>query len=241
MYHAIGLPRLLKMYAFATLVVAAAYYLLHQPTTVAEWWRLISGAVGTTALMTWALGHSPLFPWICRLPLINKLMPDLDGEWTGQLESNWDLIRRRYTISGRPSSAAAPDDEEVKKSVRVRIRARLFFVSLALATDDGYSESETLSVSVLSNEQSGRARLCYIYRNTTRKPVSSDSDAHLGAAYLDYYQETPARLEGPYWTNRNWTQGLNTAGVIRLQKSGETRCRRGGRAAMIEHRSEPIA
>lgn len=62
--------------------------------------------------------------------------------------------------------------------------------------------------------------LHYLYRNTTKVPVASDSDCHDGAANLMVEGiGSGIWMEGVYWTNRNWHQGLNTAGKITLRRT----------------------
>ena len=86
-----------------------------------------------------------------------------------------------------------------------------------LDTKDSYSNSRTILAGVAKDPVSERCRLIYVYENTTPDPEQTDTEFHLGAAVLTLKDENgEGVLEGPYWTNRNWTKGLNTAGLARF-------------------------
>jgi len=108
-----------------------------------------------------------------------------------------------------------------QKPIKVTITADLFRISMKLVTGDNYSASYTLAVRPQAKGPLGFPRLLYLYQNETSVPVNTDSSSHVGAAFLDIKKEPSGQLtmEGLYWTGRNWTKGLNTAGQIVLRRA----------------------
>jgi hypothetical protein len=222
MYAVIGLPRLLTAYATSAGMVTFAILIfdtlcLHKTPSGFGWVGEIWGGIGkgmSVAAFLFGLGETAIFPWVCRLRLISRWIPDINGRWTGSLDSNWAQISAR--ISGENPAAAKPTQAV---PINVTIKARLFSVSMTLESVSQYSYSETVTVSVLKHGAADTLRLAYIYENHTPQPEPTDSGHHFGAAYLDLFGRGNLQsLEGNYWTNRNWTKGLNTAGRIVLQR-----------------------
>src|SRR5262249_51655858 len=93
-------------------------------------------------------------------------------------------------------------------------------VKLTLTTEGDYSSSSTSSVSITRSEEDGSIQLGYLYRNTTLKPLETDSATHNGAAWLQVKQDSEGQtwMQGTYWTDRNWHKAMNTAGRITLKR-----------------------
>jgi hypothetical protein len=231
MYQAIGIDRLLTIYALACGVVIVAWANLWPPTMATEWWEIVSKSVSFVAALTWLIGQTPVFPCFCRLPLIRAFFPDIDGRWEGKIESNWSQIRDRVA----PPRSAAEDQPSIHNKLTamekgngetkppiavITIKARLFFVRIDLKTSPLYSISRTVAVQPVRDTQTGHFRLYYIYENETKRPKDTDCPYHFGAAYLDVVREDSGaqRLEVLYWTNRMWWKGQNTAGRIILSR-----------------------
>jgi hypothetical protein len=216
MYQFFGIKACLTFFGTICGIVLATWWWLWPPTQPNEVWRLITSSVGVVGVFTVMLGQTPAFPWLCRQPGIRNFFPDIDGRWTGTLESNWPEIQKRANlVTAEAASSSAP------VSATVAIKSRLFFVRINLDATSGYSTSKTIFVRVTRDQEDGEVRLNYMYVNTTLKPLAMDSDRHHGAAYLDLKNANTnqPRLEGVYWTNRNWHNALNTAGTIMLRRS----------------------
>ena len=221
MYQAIGLHRILWAYGVATCLLLLAWGLASPPASWWEWWKLVTASAGAVGTAVTAVGQSPLFPMLCRLPLVNRTFPNLHGAWIGELRSNWPMIAARAGLPSKdaPSSAETPALTQ-PTAVRVTFRITLFWIVMSLQSEDAYSSSKTSFVRLLKDKETGQIRLEYMYENTTKHPATTDSAHHWGAAYLDVLlNDRDPRLDGVYWTNRNWQRGLNTAGTVVLRRS----------------------
>ena len=217
MYQVIGLMRALTGFSLACLAVFLLWAFLAPPANFVDlkvWWRIASSSVTFVSLVVVFVGQTPIFPALCRLPLVRSWFPPIDGEWIATLESNWPVIKRlvdpnsTFVLNG-PTQA------------RITIISRLFFIRMNLVTDSRYSTSKTIFVRVMRDEHDASAQLYYVYRNTTLTPAETDSGSHNGAACLDIHVEKNGEIwmDGAYWTDRNWVKGMNTAGKITLRRN----------------------
>ncbi|WP_448693985.1 hypothetical protein [Pseudomonas rhizophila] len=219
MYQVIGITKTLGYYATTCLVVFLFLHyndmseLLSGPLTDLR--RPVGSAVGIGAAVFYVLGQTPVFVWLCRLPFVRKLLPPIDGEWNMKLQSNWGIMQKwlgqgdgteLYVVQGK-----------------VRIKARLFSVKMEFTSDIPYSESKTISVSVRPSDQVGILELNYMYINYTQVPVATDTNVHTGAARV-FVKESGGDfvMDGTYFTDRKWTEGLNTAGQVTFTRSNAT-------------------
>jgi len=218
MYQVIGIKRALAYFGTLCAVIFAAWAVAAPPENTGniwEWWKIASGAVAGGALLVTLVGQTDLFPSLCRLPWVRNWLPPIDGTWSATLESNWPMIQQRLN-----PTVPLPQLAPVKATIT--IRARLFFVRVNLSSDDRYSNSKTIFVRATRDEEDGSTQLHYIYHNSTNNPTATDSSAHEGAACLSVEPiGNDVRLEGVYWTNRNWHKGLNTAGTISLHRAAK--------------------
>jgi hypothetical protein len=219
MYQVIGITKTLGYFATTCLVVFLFLHyndmseLLSGPLTDLR--RPVGSAVGIGAAVFYVLGQTPVFVWLCRLPFVRKLLPPIDGEWNMKLQSNWGIMQKwlgqgdgteLYVVQGK-----------------VRIKARLFSVKMEFTSDIPYSESKTISVSVRPSDQVGILELNYMYINYTQVPVATDTNVHTGAARV-FVKESGDDfvMNGTYFTDRKWTEGLNTAGQVTFTRSNAT-------------------
>ena len=101
---------------------------------------------------------------------------------------------------------------------------------MKLVSATRYSESETLSVRLRRDPETGSDQIVYIYKNSTRNPQPTDEQFHMGAGCIDIVRgKGGLELHGVYWTNRNWARALNTAGTITLKRKMSKRHYRGTR------------
>lgn len=219
MYQVIGITKTLGYFATTCLVVFLLLHyndmseLLSGPLTDLR--RPVASAVGIGAAVFYVLGQTPVFVWLCRLPFVRKLLPPIDGEWNMKLQSNWGIMQKwlgqgdgteLYVVQGK-----------------VKIKARLFSVKMEFASDIPYSESKTISVSVRPSDQAGILELNYMYINYTQVPVATDTNMHTGAARVFVKESSDGFvMYGTYFTDRKWTEGLNTAGQVTFTRSNAT-------------------
>ncbi|MNO29494.1 hypothetical protein D3C76_194080 [compost metagenome] len=217
MYQVIGLTKTLSAFAITCLAVFLLFNFHHlqalldgplqglqRPVMSAVWWG---------SIVFYVLGETPLFVWLCRAPLIRKFLPPIDGEWDVQLQSNWGVMQK-WLGQGDGALLHALQG-------KVKIKARFSKVQMEFVSESKYSDSKTISVSVRPSEQMGLIELNYMYVNYTQVPVATDTNTHTGAARVFVKERGKGLImEGTYFTDRKWTEGLNTAGTITFTKSG---------------------
>lgn len=211
MYQVIGITKTLAYFATTCLIVFLVQHykdmseLLSGPITDLR--RPVTSAVGIGAAVFYVLGQTPVFVWLCKLPFVRKFLPPIDGEWNMKLQSNWGIMQK-WLGQGDGTSLYVVQG-------KVKIKARLFSVKMEFTSDIPYSESKTISVSVRPSDQIGILELNYMYINYTQVPVATDTNTHTGAARV-FVKESGNDfvMDGTYFTDRKWTEGLNTAGQV---------------------------
>ena len=158
-------------------------------------------------------------------PRLNRwVYPDLNGTWRGSLSSNWQVIERMAKAAKGEIPAFdpfAPSELFNRQSVpmTLRIRAGWFRIHVRMETDNRYSNSRTLSVMPERGRDGDPHAISYIFENSTPDAVATDSAHHRGAARLEIALDGGEPiLEGVVWTDRNWQKGLNTAGLLRVER-----------------------
>lgn len=219
MYQVIGLASTLKWFGVACVLVFVVLHVggiqeLFDPALTAatianDVSRLAKEAGKATAIVaaaTYVLGQTPIFPWLCKLPGLRNWFPPIDGEWRITAHSNWSRIAH---------GGADKDADLHVIQGKVKITSRFFSVRMDFESNDLYSESRTVYVCVLRSPHLGTTQLNYIYENYTLEPKASDTNLHNGAARV-YVKEDQGelRMVGTYFTDRKWTEGMNTAGKV---------------------------
>lgn len=219
MFDSIGLLKFLRavLYVNAALAIALAtdfFGLLPDVPYVSA----ASISVIAVSALLFLVGQTPLFPWLCCLPVMWRLFPNIDGEYEVEISSNWSVIKARN--EGREPDVSPDGDVALfNRMGRATITARLTRIDMSLRMDDGYLTSETVTCSLRREKGERRPVLFYVYDSHISAPKNTDSQRHLGAARVIIpLDRRPMVLEGNYWTDRNWHLGLNTAGRIRLRR-----------------------
>ena len=214
-----GLAAFLKvaLYVNAALAVALAsdFFGLVPPMPFLS---QVSVSVIAVSALAFFVGQTFVCPWLCGLPGVWRVFPNIDAEYTVDISSNWSIIEARN--AGRQPDTS-PDGAPVllNRVGTAKISARLAQIDMTLTMDDRYLSSETLTCSLQRHRGERKPVLFYVYDSHVSAPKSTDSQRHLGAARLSIpLERCPKVLEGNYWTDRNWHQGLNTAGYIRLTR-----------------------
>lgn len=157
-----------------------------------------------------------------KLPKLNKvLFPDLNGVWVGTTESNWPVIKK---LRESALSSVTTDDGELDKvvlqadSIAIQIKASLFGVKITAKLSNTGGESYSAAAAFNRDGLADNTTLSYVYVQSTPSPLATDQDRHIGAAELTWDVCKPNSLNGVYWTRRSWRRGLNTAGILQLEK-----------------------
>jgi hypothetical protein len=220
MYQVIGLRKLLAAFGGTAALVAVCDMLLQILVTggvpgdfthlARDLWSMAQTGI-TVAAVIFGLGETPVFAWACRATPLGMLFPPIEGEWTGELTTNWPTIA---------SMAELPAGDTKPIAIAAYVKARLFTVGMETKSATGYSSSETLTVGLAKHGLKDVLRLAYVYEGKTPQPLVTDSSQHYGSAILDLHgKKESMTMEGSYWTNRNWTKGLNTAGRLILRRT----------------------
>lgn len=214
MYQVLGIQKLLFYFALFCLIVFGALSFWRLPKVFndfASFWSIAKISMGIATVVLLSGGQTPLFPKICKLPLVRKYFPPIDGVWQVTIRSNWNMVRQ---IIGKPIG-----DALFVKQGKITITSRLFSVRMNFQSDDKYSKSSTTIVGVRRDPEHGNIELNYSYHNITRNPEVTDSSCHYGSARVEVHDDKEGiTLDGEYWTNRNWNKGLNTAGMIFFER-----------------------
>jgi len=120
---------------------------------------------------------------------------NIQGEWQGKIHSNYD------------------DSDHIIKKVVIKQSFNKYKV--VLETDESTSFSD---VNYLQNDEFGRLKLEYIYKNESSAINRKDNPMHFGVAKLLLKDD---RLEGTYWTDREIDDGKNTRGTIVFEKQNK--------------------
>lgn len=170
---------------------------------------------------------SPLWRLLWLLPPVRRMAPPLDGEWSGVVRSNWSIIeatKEAAKQSGAPAidvdalTYPLPDLKEVP--VKATLRTSFFGVELRLETEgERYQISSLKAVEIKPATAAHPPTLSYVFEGRVLDPKPGDVPAFDGAAMLAIEKfDGHLQLEGATWTNRAWRRGLNTAGLIRLER-----------------------
>jgi hypothetical protein len=144
--------------------------------------------------------------WKC--PVLGDILdksvcPNLNGEWRGVVQSNYQ----------------GKDETQVSKGVLLHIEANLFGFNVSLKSNDGYQESKVVQSEIYKDSRTNTFYLSYIFEAYVPIPEESDDRMFEGAAKLEVVNsDAGTELKGTYWTNRAWQRGKNTAGMIMLSR-----------------------
>ena len=216
MFDSIGLAIIMKVAlyvnaALAILIASDTFELLSMPFA-----SQVAISVTAVSGLIFLLGQTAIFSWLCRLPGVWRLFPNISAEYEVEVSSNWSIIEAR-NAGLRPELSDGDDPVLFRRVGKATIFIRLCQIDMKLNMDDEYLTSETLTFFVQRHRGERNPVLYYVYESHVSKPKSTDSQRHLGAARISVPSERfPKVLTGNYWTDRDWHRGLNTAGQIRL-------------------------
>ncbi len=237
MYALVSPSILVKIIGISGILIFSLIWISFGHFDIITFIRITSISAMILGLLLWVIGATDVWRWLWRLGLRyhyfpdfgHLIYPDINGIWAGDIKSNWEIHRARLAMENNKNDALVTFDSISSNSdnkentndliepklLAVRIKSNWFKISITMETNDDYSTSKTITVIPLRAQGAGNPKLYYIYQNITRSPQITDSAYHDGAAWFEIIRD-PLKMIGLYWTNRNWTQGLNTAGTIDL-------------------------
>ena len=134
---------------------------------------IVSGIVTPVLLVfvcvIWLLGKF-VWRWFWRIPIIGKLLnqkvcPDLNGCWMGNIVSMYD-------------------GQRIEKEVKMNIDASFFGFTMHLQSTDGYQRSTVMQSELLKDSRDGSFYLSYIFESVVDQPKPTDQPKFDGAARL---------------------------------------------------------
>ncbi len=206
---------LAKACLWPALLVFCAIIIYYPPLEPIGYFRAASvsvtiavGAVYIYGTWLWRL----LWKW---LPQCNRwFFPDLNGRWKGEVTSNWPLVKKVL-----PQNLDEEESQLSKHPITMDIKQTMFGIHLSMNADNEYSSSETIVVVPYKDKVSGEFVLYELYRSSILTPEETDHSSHFGAGVLKFrFNGSQNIIQGHYWTDRQWRQGLNTAGAIQVHR-----------------------
>lgn len=224
MLYALNPTVIVRAIAALTLLFSIATLWRDSPDAAAGLWNAKGLVLAGPSLVIFLLTLRPVFRWVHRLSFARHWMfPWLDGAWEGEIHSNWPRIRATLDAArdvGRafdPLSDEHDPEAQVPVAISADIRSGLFDYAITIRIS-GSRESHTIFVKPVWCKPAA-PRLYYVYEQSEYGPVdASDSRQHRGAAILDFDSQS-GNLRGEYWTQRQASLGLNTAGTIVLRRT----------------------
>jgi hypothetical protein len=151
----------------------------------------------TTALSIVLFIAGLFIKWLWRIPAFQGWLvpfPNLNGTWTGTLQSTW----------------INPETQKVIAPIQIALVIDQNFLRCTCTLFTKESSSVSYASSFIHGED-GTKLLSFAYTNTPKVVYRNRSQTHSGTALLKAIQKPGRLLEGEYWTNRN------TSGDIALR------------------------
>ncbi len=160
---------------------------------------LAANAFLVTAFITWA--------WKFRVFRIKQWLvrtPDLNGTWTGRIQSTW----KDAETGRKPAPIPAV----------LTIKQTLFTLSCVIRTEEMMSRS--FAASFVIDDENQIADICYSYTSVPNQQVIERSRQHSGTARLEIDESGERTLCGEYWSDRKTTGNLE----FTFWKEQQVRC-----------------
>ncbi len=158
------------------------------------------GVIGVVAGINWFL-WSIFKKWLWKYLIFNNwlvMIPDLNGSWSGTLQSTWIDNTTNKPIPQIETTAI--------------IRQDLSTITIDFSTNEMESRSIIAEISLHPHRRV--TEINYIYQSDPDAVVKHRSEIHYGAAKLIYNKNSKGEtLKGDYWTDRK------TTGTITLKRN----------------------
>lgn len=166
--------------------------------TVSAVWSVVAALAGAQFDETWkkVLSALPLVlvllfaawdRWLWKIPFLVKYVgvPDLNGTWLGEYESEW----------------IDAQDQRHQKTAPAILTVKQNYTTLSVTLISEESKSYSL-LSHITHLESGDYKVNYEYSNTPLVKYRQKMPSHLGSAQLTIPSARGRHLVGEYWTNR---------------------------------------
>ncbi len=157
-----------------------------------QWWLSVPSFAGFYSLVCWTFDHH-----LWRLRIFNLLglvkAPDLNGEWSGWVNSSYTQGTTQTPVS-------------------VVIRQRWSKMILRLETEHSRSHS---FAATLKTDDLPYPEFVHLYVNEPKSNAQDSMNTHRGTAILEFKD---AGLEGDYYTGR----GRSNFGTMKLRRNSDT-------------------
>lgn len=163
-------------------------------------WQWMSLAVTVLLLLSATIGNSLWF-WLAKsFPVLQTaIFPDLNGTWTGQLQSTW----------------IDPETGSQVPSIKVSVTIRQTLLGTTVRLNTATSSSKSVRVFLEADRANKRYVVHHFYANEPNAQARQQLIPHLGMASLECDWEVDRdRLTGRYFTDRK------TTGDIDLRRVG---------------------
>jgi hypothetical protein len=198
--------------------LASLFFVSHKDAS--DLWAVRGTVIGVANVFIFLLTLRPVFLALYRLTWADRWwFPLLDGRWTGELRSNWPRVQAMMLAAkgGGPRFDALADElpgggEQITQ-LEATISCSLFGIEMEIDVPNSERTSRTLFVRPQWCRPA-RPQIAYVYEQVDHGQVGvTDAARHRGSAVLEY-DRARDEWRGEYWTNRQGTKGLNTAGVL---------------------------
>lgn len=227
MYATLSLKRLISLITIPFGAILLVFLFIQgMPSNLQAAGRMLSSAGGLWGLVLFVFfGFSGKWsPWRMLwfiIPPLNRLLPDLNGTWTGATHSNWSVIET--ILKSATGDAPAVTREALPKidlkvdEIVLTIKASLFTFRVEAELKSTGGTSWSITERVQKNERRDAFEIFYVYLQDTPEPDYTDEGSHVGAARLDVDLDKWI-LKGEYWNRRCWRSGENAAGRLEVKR-----------------------
>jgi hypothetical protein len=229
MINALSPTWIVRALSILVLVLAGGSLAIRAPTAAISLWEYGDAIVSMVSLGVLMLTLRPVFLFLYRHSFADRwCFPLIDGEWSGELRSNWPRVHAMMLASkGERSPFDTLSDELPDGELVTRLEATVTCSLLDIVMEVRIPDSKRFSRTIFVRPQWIRPSapvITYVYDQVDHGDIAvTDAPRHRGSGVLEYDRSSD-QLRGEYWTNRQASKGLNTAGsVIFSRKMAQNR------------------
>lgn len=225
MINALSPALIVRWLSLLFVAAASASLITSSPSDASQLWSARGTILGAVNAVIFALTFRWVFLRAYKLVHAERWwFPLIDGEWRGELRSNWPRVRAMMLAAkGEAPPFDALSDEvpgggEQVTDLEATITCSLFEILMEIRIRGTERTSRTIFVRPQWCKPAA-PQITYVYDQVDHGAVAvTDAPRHKGAAVLEY-DRTTGELRGEYWTNRQGPRGLNTAGSVIFRRA----------------------